>query len=71
VKGPKGRASLEALVQTAQGIAGTQRQAVQQLRRGWQLHVVENSRAAGAEMARTFGDADCRRPAAAAGNAER
>jgi hypothetical protein len=54
-EGVKARASLGELVRVATVIVAGQREAVHVLRKDWQLHVAENSRAAGAEIARAFG----------------
>jgi len=52
----KARAALEELVRAAKTLVEAQRQALTELRQGWQLHVAENSKAAGREMARAFGE---------------
>jgi hypothetical protein len=49
------RAALQDLARQGRAIAEAQRDALAELRSGWQHHVAENSKAAGAEMARTFG----------------
>jgi hypothetical protein len=54
-EGAKARAALEQIARYAEDTATYQRQAIAELRSGWQMHVAENSKAAGAEMARTFG----------------
>jgi hypothetical protein len=54
-EGVKARAALEELVRAATVIVAGQREAVAVLRRDWQLHVAENSRAAGQEIAGAFG----------------
>src|SRR5581483_10821747 len=41
---------------SAATIANGQRQALTELRDGWRMHVAENSKAAGAEMAQRFGE---------------
>jgi hypothetical protein len=51
----KARLALEDLVRAAKQSVEDQRQAVSRLRDEWRLHVVENSRAAGEEIARAFG----------------
>jgi hypothetical protein len=55
-EGAKVRATLEKLARSAQETADNQRQAVHELRAGWQMHVSENSKAAGAQMAKSFGN---------------
>src|SRR2546429_9889573 len=50
----KARGALEDLVRQANAIADAQRQAFTEVREGWRLHVAENSRAAGEEIARAF-----------------
>ncbi|MGH8275168.1 MAG: hypothetical protein ACRETG_06520 [Steroidobacteraceae bacterium] len=55
-EGVKARAALEELARQARAIAEAQRQAIAELRGGWQLHVAENSKAAGQELARAFGE---------------
>lgn len=52
----KARAALEDIARQARATAEAQRQAVAELRSGWQLHVAENSKAAGEEMAKRFGE---------------
>jgi hypothetical protein len=52
----KARATLQALLQAAGKVAGVQKQVVQELRDGWKMHVAENSKASGKEMARAFGE---------------
>ena len=54
-EGTKVRGTLEKIARSAQDTADSQRQAIAELRAGWQMHVAENSKAAGAEMAKTFG----------------
>lgn len=49
------RGVLENLARAAQTIVDLQRQAVKELCEGWQLHVREDSRVAGEEIARAFG----------------
>jgi hypothetical protein len=49
------RAALENLARTGQSIVNLQREAVKELREGWRLHVREDSRVAGEEIARAFG----------------
>lgn len=49
------RKTLMGLLQHARDISDMARAAQEDLRRGWQLHVAENSKAAGSEMARKFG----------------
>ncbi len=56
-EGAKVRTTLEKIARSAQETADSQRQAVAELRAGWNMHVAENSKAAGAEMANTFGKA--------------
>ena len=51
----KARAALEELVRQAKAIVEAQRQALTEVRQGWRLHVAENTRAAGEEIARAFG----------------
>jgi hypothetical protein len=51
----KSRAAFEELVQQAKAIVGRQDQALKALREGWRMHVAENSRVAGEEIARAFG----------------
>jgi hypothetical protein len=55
-EGSRVLAALETIARSAQQTADSQRQAIGELRAGWQMHVAENSRSAGAEMARTFGN---------------
>lgn len=55
-EGVKARRALEDLVRQARATADVQRQALAELRENWQLQVAENSRAAGKELARTFGE---------------
>lgn len=55
-EGAKARATLQALVQAAVNVGVVQKQVVQELRDGWQMHVAENSKAAGKETARAFGE---------------
>jgi len=50
------RKSLRGLLQHAKEAGEVARAAQEELRRGWQLHVAENSKAAGSEMARRFGE---------------
>lgn len=50
------RASLRELVTQAGATTSAQRQALKELRDGWQMHVEENSKSAGAELALTFGE---------------
>jgi hypothetical protein len=52
----KARTALEALARQARATTEAQHQAVAELRAGWQMHVAENSMAAGEEMARRFGE---------------
>jgi hypothetical protein len=54
-EGIKARAALETIARQARFLTEAQRQAIEELRGGWQMHVAENSKAAGAEMARSFG----------------
>src|SRR5579871_867395 len=54
--GVKARLALEAIARQGQSLAEAQGAALAELRRSWQWHVAENSRAAGAEMARAFGE---------------
>ena len=54
-EGTKARTALADLARQARATANAQRQALDELRSGWQLHVAENSKAAGAAMARAFG----------------
>jgi len=55
-EGAKARAALEEISRQARAIAEAQRQAIAELRGEWRLHVAENSKAAGAEMAVSFGE---------------
>ncbi len=48
--------TLSGLLQHARNAGEIARSAQEELRRGWQLHVAENSKAAGSEMARKFGE---------------
>ncbi len=50
------RKNLRGLLQHARESVEVARAAQEELRRGWQLHVAENSKAAGSEMARRFGE---------------
>jgi hypothetical protein len=54
-EGAKVRATLQKIARSAQDTADSQHQAIVELRAGWQMHVAENSKAAGAEMAKSFG----------------
>src|ERR1700730_16916399 len=54
-EGEQAHAALGELVRVATVIVAGQREAVHVLRKDWQLHVAENSRAAGEEIARAFG----------------
>lgn len=51
----KSRAAFEELVRQAKAMAGSQEQALSELRDSWRMHVTEDSRAAGEEIARAFG----------------
>jgi len=51
----KARAALEELTRQANALVDGQRRALDEVRQGWRLHVAENSRAAGEEIARAFG----------------
>jgi len=51
----KARAALEELTRQAGALVDAQRTTLGELRQGWRLHVAENSRAAGEEIARAFG----------------
>ena len=51
----KSRAAFEELVRQSKVITASQEQAITELREGWRMHVAENSRAAGEEIARAFG----------------
>jgi hypothetical protein len=55
-EGAKVRAALEELARSAKSIGDGQRQALTELRDGWRIHVADNSRAAGAELAQKFGE---------------
>jgi mevalonate kinase len=54
-EGVKVREKLQEIARKAEATVNFQRNAVQDLREGWPMHVAENSKAAGAEMAKTFG----------------
>jgi len=51
----KSRAAFEELVRLAKVMTAGQAQAITELRQGWRMHVAEQSRAAGEELARAFG----------------
>jgi hypothetical protein len=51
----KSRAAFEELVRQAKNMTASQEQAITELRAGWRMHVTEDSRAAGGEIARAFG----------------
>src|SRR5262249_49857283 len=55
-EGAKVRAALEELARSAKTIGEGQRQALTELRDGWRIHVADNSKAAGSEMAQKFGE---------------
>ena len=54
-EGVKARAALDELVRQAKATAEGQRQALTELRDSWRLHMAENSKAAGEEIARACG----------------
>jgi len=54
-EGVKVRVALEAIARQARALTEAQRQAIDELRGGWRMHVAENSKAAGEEMALRFG----------------
>jgi hypothetical protein len=53
--GAKAAASLQSIAIQGQTLVQNQRAAIEELRGGWKLHVAENSKKAGEEMARSFG----------------
>jgi hypothetical protein len=54
-EGVRVRAALEELARQAKATAEAQRRALAELRDGWRLHVAENSKGAGEDIARAFG----------------